>query len=280
MYGACAVRANAVVDFGRLLGDMDMHRRIVGQSFEQRTQPVFGYRAQRMRRDAVAQPAMLGRRATHRIEQFEHAVGRVDEAALVVARRLVAEAGELVRHGQHRDADAGRARGIDHARAELRDLRIARAVLRVMHVVEFAHRRVAALEHLDIQPACNRRERVGRDLQREAVHQVAPAPEAVGGIRAVFGEPRHRALERVRMQVRHAGQHRPGRACDACRRVGVGRDVGQRAARVPAQQHVAAPAIGQVGMVREQQGVGHCESLSTGSGASASRPVRCRGRQA
>jgi hypothetical protein len=257
LHRARAVRAHAVVDFGRLLGDVDMHGRIVGHAVEQRTQAVLGHRAQRMRRDAVAQPAMLGRDATHRVEQFEQAVRRVDEAALVVARRLVAEAGELVGHRQHRDSDAGRARRVDHARAEFRDLRIARTVLRVMHVMEFAHRRIAALEHLDVQPARDRRERVGRDLQREAVHQVAPAPEAVGGIRAVFGEPRHRALERVRMQVRHAGQHGPGRARRARRRVGIGAHAGQRAGGVPAQQHVAAPAVGQVCMVREQRRFGH-----------------------
>jgi hypothetical protein len=41
-----------------------------------------------MRRDAVTQRAVLGARAAQRIEQRKQALRRVDEAALIVARRL------------------------------------------------------------------------------------------------------------------------------------------------------------------------------------------------
>nr|WP_326806883.1 hypothetical protein [Burkholderia pseudomallei] len=195
---------------------------------------------------------MLGQLAAQRVDQREQRVGRIDETTLIVARRALAEAAVLIRDGQHRDADARVPRRADHARGQLRGPRIARAVRRVMNVMEFAHRRVAAFQHLDIEPARDRGERVGRDLQREAVHQVAPAPERVGRVRAIFGEPRHRALKRVRVQVRHARQQRPVRARDARGRRRIRAHVDERARRVPAQQHVAPPAAGQIRLLGKQ----------------------------
>jgi len=91
LHGPRAFRLDAGVHFPRLLGDMDMHgrtRRHRIEPIEQCAQRIVRHGAQRMRRDAVTQRAVLGARAAQRIEQRKQALRRVDEAALIVARRL------------------------------------------------------------------------------------------------------------------------------------------------------------------------------------------------
>jgi hypothetical protein len=126
-----------------------------------------------------------------------------------------------------------------------------------MHVVKLTHGRVARLQHFDVEPLRNRREPFRRDARRKAIHQVAPAPEVVGGARArcgaVFGQARHRALKCVRMKIRHAGQDGTTHARNTCGRLRVGRNGKQRAVRVPLQQHVAVPAFGQERVIGEKR---------------------------
>jgi hypothetical protein len=84
-----------------------------------------------------------------------------------------------------------------------------------------------------------------RDGGGEAVHQVAPGPEAVwcgvGRTRGAFRQAPEGALKRVRMQVDHAGQdilhsRHTGSACA---------DLGERAVRIPRDAHISRPAIRQ-----------------------------------
>ena len=58
---------------------------------------------------------------------------------------------------------------------------------------------------------------LGLEAQHERVHCLAPGPEIVGGMTAHLREPGHRALERVRMHVRHPGKDRSGRALEILR---------------------------------------------------------------
>src|SRR6185437_11485489 len=103
-----------------------------------------------------------------------------------------------------------------------------------VQVMEFADLGVAGREHLDIELGSDRLEFVGPDRGGEAVHGFAPAPEIVvafllraardgrflifpirgdrTGMSTALGQPGHRTLEGVRVQVRHAGEDpRPDR---------------------------------------------------------------------
>ncbi|MNN65590.1 hypothetical protein D3C81_1811020 [compost metagenome] len=84
-----------------------------------------------------------------------------------------------------------------------------------MHVMEFGYRGVAGLEHFDIQLAGDDLQLLRGDLPDQAVHQVAPGPEAVVGVAGDFRQTRHGALEGMRVQVGHAGQQRAGQALGA-----------------------------------------------------------------
>lgn len=145
-----------------------------------------------------------------------------------------------------------------------------------MHVMKFAHRRVARLQHLDVKPVRDIGERLGTDLRGEAIHEIAPAPERVGDARAIFGEARHRALERVRVQVRHAGHDRPLRPFDARRRGAARRDAHELAAFVPFEKHVAPPPVGEARVVCKECAIRsvHVQSPFLYRGAAAWRAVR------
>ena len=110
----------------------------------------------------------------------------------------------------------------------------------IVYVVKFGHRRVAVLQHLYIELARNRVRLFGREPLHELIHELAPGPEVVVRRRAYFGEARHRALEGMRMQVRHARQHRTRHP------LGAGgpaiRFHGHDVAALDADAHVARPA--------------------------------------
>src|SRR5262245_6002063 len=81
----------------------------------------------------------------------------------------------------------------------------------MVDVMEFADARETRFEHLDERQRGDRLQVVWRHAPDEAVHQGSPAPEIVGVRSAEFGEAGHAALERMAVQVGHAGDHR-GRA--------------------------------------------------------------------
>ena len=60
------------------------------------------------------------------------------------------------------------------------------------------------LQHLDIGLSSDRFDVVGGDRKRETIHRVAPGPETVGRLAALFRKAGHGALERMRMQIADA----------------------------------------------------------------------------
>ena len=100
----------------------------------------------------------------------------------------------------------GRAGGGDDALGHLGAARVGRAVGRVVQIVELGDGGEARLQHLDIKLRRDRLDLVGLHRQREAIHGLAPGPERVRAVAAPLGEPGHRALEGVAVQVGERGQ--------------------------------------------------------------------------
>jgi hypothetical protein len=110
--------------------------------------------------------------------------------------------------------------------------------------VELADAGVAVLQHLHVQVRGDRLDVLGLEQAHEAVHLLAPGPEIVGGMAAEFREAGHGALERMRMHVRHARDHR-ARGARRARRRRAGVDAREDALLAPFEQHIASPSRGQ-----------------------------------
>ena len=261
LHGALATPGQAVVHLLGLLGDMDVHRRLGQhgvQACERGLEAVRRHGAQRMR--SQAQGCLL--RPGHGLQllqQGEHVVRAANDAGLILARRQAPEAAGLIEHGQQGHAYAGLLRRTQQRQRQAGIVGIGLAAHIMVHIVELAHRGVARLQHFQVQPGRDRLQGLGRHAIGKAVHQLAPAPEAVLRLTAEFGQPAERALEGVRVQIGHAGDQRAGRLGGFLRlsglaalRVQTGQHFGQLAALVPAQQDVARPACGQQGVCGKQ----------------------------
>jgi hypothetical protein len=88
--------------------------------------------------------------------------------------------------------------GRDDPLGEHRRIRVPLAVPVAMQVVEFRDRRVAVLEHLDVELLRDRLDILGLEPIDERVHGFAPRPEIVRRMPAALGEPRHGALRKRR----------------------------------------------------------------------------------
>ena len=178
-----AAPGQAGIDLAGLLGDVDVHRCGVvdgvepGQRF---AQGIGRHGPQRMRRQAQAHAFCVAERL-HALQQLQHGVGAADEATLALVRGLAAEAAGLVEHGQERHADAGGFGCAQQGQGQLGVVGIGQAVGLVVDVVEFADGGVAGLQHLDVEPGGDGFDLLRGQLGGEAVHQGAPAPEAVLG---------------------------------------------------------------------------------------------------
>ena len=82
----------------------------------------------------------------------------------------------------------------------------------VVQIMELADGGEAGLQHFHIGERGDGLDVVGRKALKEAVHHLAPGPEAVGGRTAALGEPGHAALEGVAMQVGKTGNGNAGNA--------------------------------------------------------------------
>ncbi len=131
----------------------------------------------------------------------------------------------------------------------------------VMNVMEFGHARVARLQHLDVCLRCDCRERVGIDAVEERVHRGAPRPERVAVGACAARATGDRALERVRVQIRHA---RNQRSVDALGSLGrcAGLHGNDHAARIDVDPHVASPSVRRQRVLGEQT---HRHSMRTAS---------------
>ena len=175
----------------------------------------------------------------HGLDDPQQPVGIVDEAALAGRGRHTAEPARIVEHRQQRDRDPDPPRGADDTLGHLRQIAIGGAVAVVVEIVELAHRGVAGLEHLDGELGGDRLDVVRGQAADEVVHHLAPGPEAVLTQPGAFGEPGHRALEGVAVQVGHAGN------CDAGQDSGPlpGRNSGDRAMVIDRDPTRREPAL-------------------------------------
>ena len=206
-------------------------------------------------------------RARQLVDEVEISVRREHELALPRSRLGAAEIGSLVQRRQQREPDARGSRGIDQRLGHRALLRIRRAVRLVVQVVKLAHGGIAGLEHVRIALRRDGIQALGRHAAGVLVHGLAPGPEAValGSLRpAPLRQPGHRALERVTVYIRHAGNRRavdqPRGGDDVVRR-----HVHDVARRVDRNHHVAPPAIGQPGGGEAVAGLeGHAGQYKTG----------------
>jgi hypothetical protein len=94
----------AVVDLGGLLGHVDVDRHVAQAVGQPRDRGRCGG-AQRVDRHAGVQQRPAA--ALQPVVQRQHRIRVGGKAALVLAQRRLREAGALVQHRQHRQADAG-----------------------------------------------------------------------------------------------------------------------------------------------------------------------------
>ncbi|MNR37805.1 hypothetical protein D3C85_1558590 [compost metagenome] len=126
--------------------------------------------------------------------------------------------------------------------------------------MEFGDRGVAGLEHFDVQLTGDDLQLFRADLADQAIHQLAPGPEAVVRVAGHFREPGHGALEGVRVQVGHAWQQRTGQAFGVFGR-GVGLDAGQQAVSADLDSDVFGPACRQQSTFGKEDGHRHGTSI-------------------
>jgi hypothetical protein len=162
------------------------------------------YRAQAVQGTPHAQRGVLTR--MQGFEQPQVTLDIVTKALLAAGQRAPIETAAHVQHRQQGQADAGFARGGGERVGHRRRHGIWPAVGRMVQVMELADRGVTGFEHLHVQLRGHRVQRVRIEARREPVHRLAPGPEAILGMGLAFGQARHRALERVRMQVGDAGR--------------------------------------------------------------------------
>jgi len=167
----------------------------------------------------------------------------------VHARRLcgaspsTAEIAVRVEHRQQGQAQPGGRCGGGNARGHLRVPGVALAIGRVVQVVEFADPGEPRFQHFHVGLFRHRLALGRTEPVQEAVHQFAPAPEAVARTPADFGQAGHGALEGMAVQVAQPRHHHAQRL-----RTGGGRRRGRHRHDAPIlaiDAHVVRPALRQ-----------------------------------
>lgn len=262
-----AAPGQAVLDLPGLFGDVDVHRAAIRQR-QDRGDLLRRGGAQTMRRntdDGVRQ----GRHGPPAgLDQPTVPFDIVDESALTGRRGLPAEAGMGIEDREQGERDACRRCRRGDPRRKLGDIAVGRALGVVVNVVKLADAREAAFEHLQKGLRCDGLDIVGSHAVDEAIHRVAPGPEAVlATIKtrpALLGETRHAALEGMAVQVGQARQADfvalvPGLSrCAACNGVDATIDQGE--------SHIVGPAFGQQQRMEPQAGSGHVIMYSHNNG--------------
>lgn len=223
-----------------------------------------------MRRDPDPRARQTGRVLARTLEKPREAVEVGHEASLPFAGERTPETALRIKHWQERQSDPdGRGRRHDPA-GQLDRIAVGTPVRVVMKVVELADARETPLQHLEIGEGGDRLDVVRREAAEEAVHDLAPGPEAVGTGAAPFGEARHPALESVAMQVRNTRDGDPRN-----RPVAVGSGV-PLDSRDQSALDPNSDVLGETGRqegVAEQIGAGHRRSMA-GAGAPINRAGR------
>ncbi len=212
----------AGVHFALLFGDMDVDRS-VGER-HQRRQLLRGDRAQAVWRQPKHRVWQRFQAVPAVVQQAREAVDIVDQTTLRRVRGGTTEIRMRIEHRQQAEPDAGIGGRGGNALGHFAGMRVRRAADGVVQVMEFTDAREAAFEHFHIGLFGNHLQAVRVQLVNEAVHQLAPAPEAVAAAPANLGQPRHAALEGVAMHVAQARQqHLAARVGHGSRRIGLHR---------------------------------------------------------
>ena len=185
------------------IGAPPVHRIEPRQRLRQALRP---YRAQAVRGEADPEARLRAVAAAHRLDDPEQPFGVVGEAALGAAGGRAAEPARVVQHRQEGERDARPPRRRRHTFRHLGEVVVGAAVRRVVQIVELGDRGVARLQHLAIELGRDGLDIVGAEPVDEAVHHLAPGPEAVPAGPSALGQPGHRPLEGVAVQVRHPGE--------------------------------------------------------------------------
>ena len=195
---------------GQLFGDMDMHRHRGAQPCRD-AQAMRRRRAQRMGcRAHVGIGAKVLHMRRRPLPQPGKAVRVVAEPPLAFVQRPPVAAAPLIQHRQQRQPQPGLLRRRRDPPRHLGQIVIG-AGGRVVQIMELGHGGITGLGHFHHHHGGNGLRILGRQAAKEAIHQLAPGPEAViapilQGGPAPLGQPSHRALEGVGMQVDHGGQ--------------------------------------------------------------------------
>ncbi len=235
-----AERRETVVRFFHLLGDMQVHRRLVAGSdcgdFSQRP---CRYCTQAVHADAGPDAFAAGRGRFFVV--LDELVALPDEAPLLSAWRRVVEAGAFIKNRYISQPDAAGNRGIRKRFEHL--FGGPRLVGLVMQVVKFRDGGEAGRHHLRVRLASDDFERRRIDAAGQRVHPRSPGPEVVLAVgTAVFRMAGKGSLEGMAVRVREA------RDDDTDLDVaGDGRAIGSHAADSPAvdsDADVLGPALG------------------------------------
>ncbi|MNX77980.1 hypothetical protein D3C86_1095480 [compost metagenome] len=176
--------------------------------------------------------------------QIQVIFAAVDEAALAVIRRLAAKTRVAVEHGQQRQTDAAFTRSLADAQGQFSRIGVRLTIAVVVHVMKFSDGGITGLEHFDVQLTGNHAELIRADFSDEPIHQVAPRPETVVRIAGHFSQTRHRPLEGVGVQIRHARQQRAAQPFGAvCG--GIGLNLGQQAIGADLKTYIVGPSVRQ-----------------------------------
>lgn len=232
-----------------------MHR--AGGKRQQCVEFLAGHRPQAVRGNAQHGVIQAVQRLGTALQQRGETVHVVDQAALRRVGRGTAEIGMRVEHRQQGQADATALRGGGDALGHLGAVGVRGAIGGMVQVVELAHAGEAGFEHFHVGLLGDGLHRFGLQVRQEAVHQLAPAPEAVTALPADLGQPGHAPLESVTVQVAQPRQ-RDGQRGVARLGGHAGTHLGQAAAGAH-NAHIAGPAL-------RQQCVGGMENKGRGGG--------------
>jgi imidazolonepropionase len=265
--GTLAAPGDAVLDLLGLLGDVNMYRPVGGQR-QDRRDLLWRGGPQTMRRDPHDGVRQGGHGPPAGLDQPTVPLDVVDEPALTGRGRLSAETGMGVEDRKEGERDARCRRGRGDPRREFGDIAVGRTAGVVVDVVKLADAREPAFEHLQESLGRNGLDIVGFHVVDEAVHRLAPGPEAVlASIKAgaaLLGETRHAALEGMAVQVGQTGQaDLVALVVRLCRRAacnGLDTAVGQ------GEPHIVGPALGQQQRMEPQAGSGHVIMYSHNNG--------------
>lgn len=139
--------------------------------------------------------------ASCRLEEVGKAVHVVAKPQLTVAQRLLPSTTIGVKHRQVGEADACQTGGREDSAREFGDVRIGRTSRLMMHIMKLADCGIAGFLHFHEGQGGNRLHLVRRQAVQEAVHELAPCPEAVSPGDTMLVHTGHRALECVTVQI-------------------------------------------------------------------------------